>query len=286
MLFFVPPELPNLVAQVQIAPPQETSPVKRPEVHVLTPGTGGELEVRETGAEREQRLMNKGIVPTPAPPVPKDERSQLEKAASIVAEQAKNEDGSLKPILIRTEMNWGSWWSPVLPKYTTYLYDFSYGGALLLPFSAESVSKDLGGASVLLGVEFVSFNGAAYFVTGDALGRKIPVYAETNALEVGPLAAFFYDKSVGESQNISWDMRFALMPIKWVKAVSYADGNVSKTSDVVTHRAINWTGASASIGIGWGWARLAEIGVFAGMYTSTPFQLRSRLGVKISLIGR
>jgi hypothetical protein len=286
MLIFSPPEPPPLVAQLQIAHPQESAPAGRPDVHVMSPGGSSESENRETGAEREQRLMDKGIVPTPAPPVPKDQRSTLEKAAAAVAQQAKNEDGSLKPLLLRTEMNCGSWWSPVLPKNTTYLYDFSYGGAVLFPFGTESISKDQEGASEFLGVEFASFNGAAYVVTDDIWGGKSPVYAEINVMELGPVAALFFDKSIGENQNVSWDVRLSLMPVKWVKAVSYADVNASSKSDAVTHTAVNWAGTSASVGVAWGWARLAEVGVFAGIYTSTPIQLRSRLGIKVSLLGR
>jgi hypothetical protein len=288
MLFFLPPDEPPRLAQLQIASPKEASPAGRPETQVLPPNPAAGLNpaVRETSEDRQQRLMDHGIVPTPAPPPPEDTRSSVEKATDELAKKSKNEDGTTKPLALRTELNFGSWWSLVNPKKTTYFNDFSYGAAVLAPVDLFGGAPGASPEAILVGFEFSSFNGGAYLVSSDIWGGKSPVFAETNVLEVGPVVASVTDIPYGENQNFSFDIRAGLTPLKWVKAVSYSDQTPDIHSDLVTHWAFNWQGVQASAGVSWGFVRLFEIGAFGGIYTSTPFQVRSRFGLKVSLLGR
>ncbi len=288
MLFFLPPDEPPRLAQVQIAPPKEASPSAQPETHVLPPNPASGLNpaIRETTEDRQQRLMDHGIVPTPAPPPPQDTRSAIEKTTDELAKQSKNEDGTPKPLVLRTELNFGSWWSLVNPKNTTYFNDFSYGAAALVPIEMLGGSSNSSTESILVGAEFVSFNGGAYLVSSDIWGGKSAVFAETNVFEVGPVVASFTDIPFGENQNFTFDIRAGLTPLKLVKAVSYSDRQADIHSDLISHWAYNWQGIQASAGFSWGFVKLFEIGAFGGIYTSTPFQVRSRFGLKFSLLGR
>jgi hypothetical protein len=281
------------VAQSQIAPPGQPSQIHG-ESRITPPGQTEQVFEgnRESANERKDRLIEHGIVEAPPPPIPPPPPPpEKPKGLNAVLEKMKKEGltggENPKPAFVRTEIDFGSWWSLRDPRDTSFVPDFSYGGGVLFFADTLLENTERDDWRKVLGLGFVTYNAGTYFSTSDLWGGKSDVYAESNALELGAWIGAFDEMSLENTvQNLSWDFRAGYFPAKWVKAISYTDVALSSKSEAKTHFGLNWTSFAASAGVYWGWAGFFDVGPFVSVQTSSPFQVRARAGIKISMQGR
>jgi hypothetical protein len=271
----------SIVAFQGIAPPQERG-IPMGEPSVLPPGAA-DTGSREDLGERRQRLMDAGIVPTPAPPI--IEKGKVEKDVAKILDGAKNGD-KLKAARLRVEVDLWSWHALRNPEGVAYTPDFSNGVSALYQLNGEDIAADKFASSEFAGFQAMFVNSTGYQDSPGRWGGTKPVFFESSAAEYGASFANFSETRIGENQ--SWGVAFRAMylPLRWVKARNFVGSVVGEKSEAMSHFETNYFGIGGEGAIFWTYGRIAEIGMFAGLNAANPLQARLRYGLRFSLLDR
>lgn len=245
---------------------------------------------RESDDERRQRLIRSGIV-QPNGPVQPDgvsgQGSGLREGVSPVQLQKNelfNEIDNLSKSVRQNLHYWfnleaARWSAMKSPKKTSTVTNGSFGLSVEVSRSAwRWKGFDLG-----FGPTVVYFNGGQFaeLVNSPIQGQG---YADFSSCELGGFVNFVRSS---EGATSHWHPFFSVttsyLPVRFITAESQSLGGMNARSDTYSRTSLSLPGLGIRLSVGGELSRFAKGELFYGLQGAWPLQLRSRMGVQISM---
>ena len=294
--------MPFLIAQIQ--PPQEAPNARRlsspagaansstavplgtqqilPPSAVRPPSTqdpfSSERDQVESPEQRRNRLLEAGVID----PVAKGNpiKSELEiLGEKYLPDVVKQGLLFAQPENI-FELTFGSWKALRSPKGTSLEEDFSAGAGFLFYLPSKSQPEKW---SLFLGPAVLFLNGTVYTTARGPFGTSDPFSADWNSTEVGAQAMVKFGDSRGKWFSQGWELSATYMPLRLLKTTYEARAFPLRKSEASSHTSLSYFGLGAQASYRFELARTVGVGPLLGISMASPFQVRARLGLTLSL---
>lgn len=238
---------------------------------------------RESDDERRQRLMRSGVLP-----VKQSEASAAVSGAPVNLNPARgdfiNEIDNLRMDAAPLSVYWfgvdaARWSSVKSPRGTKTVSNGSFG--LSLEITRRNWSWR--GAQLGFGPQALFYHGGQFAALSQSSFQGNG-YADFSSTETGVFVNLVrrQDSLASRWQNFLSTSVFFL-PVRWISAHSKSSGSMIARSDTHSRVALSLPGLGARVGGGTEWGQFVRGEIFYSIQGAWPMQLRSRVGLQISM---
>ena len=239
---------------------------------------------RESDDERRQRLMRSGIVQPNG--VSANESSSPDSLAPANARHStlSNQIEQLRQVSANGLSSWlgleaARWTAIKSPKKTSTVSDGSFG----LNLELTRNSWRWRGFRLGFGPAVVFYHGGQFAELSSSPIRG-QGYADFSSSELGAFASFVRIPEVPVSRLQSYtSLSVSYLPVRFISAQSQSLGRMINRSDTYSRTSLSIPGVGLRLAAGMEWGPVVKSEVFYGLQGAWPLQLRSRVGLQVSM---
>jgi hypothetical protein len=241
---------------------------------------------RESDDERRERLERSGVLSPQSKTSQSDGKPSSPETASgswraekFVAAAQAQKNTSKKAYSLWCGMDLARWKAIKSPRGTQTVADGSFG----LNFEVTHPQWRIWDAQLGFGPKVVFYHGGQYANLNEPPFSGMG-FARFSSGELGLQATFTQRASETQSDWVGlWSWTFYYLPVRYIAAERTSSSRMIPRSDTHSRTALSLPGMGLQTSLGFDWNSIFKVDVFAGVQGAWPWQVRSRVGLQLSM---